>query len=474
MTTLLAATLLSCLLPGDVTDVVRKQVLDSIEARRERYVQLAREIWQHPELGYLEQQSSALLAAELEANGFKVERGVAGIPTAFVASFGSGRPVVAVLGEYDALPGMSQAALPEQKALAAGAPGHACGHNLFGPGALAAAVAARQWLESTKSPGTVRFYGTPAEEGGGGKLYMLREGLFSDVDVALAWHPADRNDPSDASMIAAINANFRFRGVAAHAAMAPERGRSALDAVEAMNFMVNLMREHVPAQTRIHYIITQGGKAPNIVPDVAASSYIVRHPDLAELERIWERVLDAARGAALGTGTSMEFELESFYYPILGNDCLSELQRANFERVGGVEYSPEEQAFAEAIARTLPPGGLPLGSQRALAPSDYEPGRASSDVGDVSWNVPTGHMSIATWVPGTAAHTWQAVAAGGTSIGEKGMLVAAKTLALTMIDLFDEPALVREAREEFDRRRGSSRWTWRLGDRTPPLDYRRK
>lgn len=455
------------------TGDAKQSVIDSIESRRARYVEIAEQIWRQPELGYLEEQSSALLAAELEKNGFTVKRAVAGIPTAFTATFGSGKPVIAVLGEFDALPGMSQAAAPEQKAVTAGAPGHACGHNLFGTGSMAAVIAIKEWLASAKHTGTVRFYGTPAEEGGGGKLYMLRAGLFADVDVALAWHPADRNDLSEGHSLAAISADFRFHGVAAHASVAPDKGRSALDGVESMDFMVNLMREHIPSDARIHYVITRGGKAPNIVPDFASSSYIVRHPDIAVLDELWQRVLGAANGAASGTGTTVDYEVVSFYYPMLGNSTLTELQRKNFERIGGVKYTKDEQAFAESLAKTLPNGALPIGSQESISPHDPMSGLGSTDVGDISWNVPTGHMDIATWVPGTPPHTWQAVAAAGSSIGEKGMIVAAKTLALTAIDLFDDPANVAAARAEFDKRVGSHAYAWRLGDRKPPLDYRR-
>ena len=451
----------------------KQSLIDSIESRRAHYAEIAEQIWRQPELGYLEEHSSALLATELEKQGFEVRRAVAGIPTAFTASYGSGKPVIAVLGEFDALPGMSQAALPEQKVVTAGAPGHACGHNLFGTGSMAAAIAVKEWMTSTKHAGTVRFYGTPAEEGGGGKLYMLRAGLFADVDVALAWHPADRNDLSEARSLAAIGADFRFHGVAAHASIAPDKGRSALDGVESMDFMINMMREHIPSAARIHYVITSGGKAPNIVPEFASSSYIVRHPDLEVLDALWQRVLGAANGAASGTGTTMDYEVISFYYPILGNSALTELQRKNFERVGGVKYTKDEQAFAESLAKTLPSGGLAIGSQESIAAPDPMSALGSTDVGDVSWNVPTGHMDIATWVPGTPPHTWQAVAAAGSSIGEKGMIVAAKTLALTAFDLLDDPAKVAAARAEFDKRVGSRAYTWRLGDRKPPLDYRR-
>jgi len=465
-------------------------VLDAIDAARGHSAELARELWGLAEVGYQEEESCALLAGELERAGFIVQRGVAGMPTAFVASFGSGKPVLGVLGEFDALPGMTQAAEPrmgpakeaaeeppgsrQQKKLRGGDAGHACGHNLFGPGSLAAVIAVKDWMSAHGTGGTLRYYGTPAEEGGGGKLYMVRAGLFDDVDAVLAWHPADRNDPSKPTSLAALAADFTFHGVAAHALVAPDKGRSALDALEAFDHMVNLMREHVPSDARIHYVITNGGKAPNIVPDTAAASYLVRHPKLDVLDEIWPRVLKAAEGAALGTGTTMEWKLVSFYYPLLGNAYLSGLQAKNMQRVGGVHYTDEERAFAEDLAKTLPPGGLPIGSQEGISPSDAVAGRGSTDVGDVSWVVPTTGFFAATWVPGTPPHTWQAVAASGTTIGEKGMLVAAKTVALTLIDLFSDPAHVERARAEFEEQRGSHAYTSRIGDRPPPLDYRKR
>jgi len=459
--------------PAAGPDAAKAAVVAALDARQAAYAGVARQIWQFAEVGYQEAQSSALLAEQAEAAGFTVQRAVAEIPTAFVATWGSGRPVLAFLAEYDALPGLSQEAAPERRPRAEGAPGHGCGHHLLGTASLAAAIAVKDWLAAARRPGTVRLYGTPAEEGGSGKAYMLRAGLFQDVDVALAWHPGDRNDASPQSSLANMNAKFRFHGVSAHAAASPERGRSALDAVEAMNFMVNLMREHVPQETRIHYVITRGGGAPNVVPDFAEVYTYARHPDIRTLDGIWARIVDAAKGAALGTGTTMDHEITGAVYNVLPNEYLAGLAFANMQRVGGYAYSPDEQAFAEAIRTTLPDPGLPLGSQAVVQPQRGGVGNASTDLGDVSWNVPTVEVSAATWVPGTPAHSWQAVAAGGTTIGAKGMMVAARTLALTALDLVLDPAHAARAREEFDRRRGSFRYTPRVGDRKPPLDYRK-
>lgn len=451
----------------------RQALLDSLEGRRQEYARLAREIWGLAEVGYQEVRSSALLQDRLKAAGFRLESGVAGIPTAFVASYGSGRPVIAFVGEFDALPGLSQDAVPERKPLVEGGPGHGCGHHLFGAASLAAAVAVKEWLAGQSRPGTVRFYGTPAEEGGSGKVYMVREGLFRDVEAAIAWHPSDRNQVGIGSSLANMSAKFRFRGLSTHASAAPEKGRSALDGVEAMNAMVNLMREHMPAQARIHYVITRGGQAPNVVPDFAEVYYVVRHPDVRDLDGLWSRVLKAAEGAALGTETKVEHEVVSAVYNLLPNEPLAALQQANLERVGGVAYSPEEQAFAERLRRTLPEDAPPLGTQEKVQPLSAVGSAGSTDMGDLSWNVPTIELRAATWVPGTPAHSWQAVACGGTSIGAKGMMVAAKAMALTALDLFLDPAHLEKARADFERRRAGFAYASRLGDRKPALDYRK-
>ncbi len=452
-------------------------VVSGIDAKRAHYADVAHQIWGFAEVGYQEQKSSALLQAELKAAGFDVKAGVAEIPTAFVATFGSGKPVIAIVGEFDALPGLSQeASVPSRKAIVADGPGHGCGHNLLGTGALAAAVAVKDWLASSGHAGTLRYYGTPAEEGGSGKVYMVRDGLFKDVDTVVTWHPGDRNDASPASSLANINAKFRFHGIASHAAAAPEKGRSALDAVEAMDYMVNMMREHVPQETRIHYIITRGGAAPNIVPDFAEAYYYARQPDMRILDAIWERIVDAAKGAALGTGTTMDLEVLGAVYNVLPNVYLSGLMHKNLARIGGFTYTPEEEAFAEAVRKTLAEDPTAaLGSQQTVQPTRLGAvGSASTDLADVSWNVPTVSMTAATFVPGVPAHSWQATACAGGTIGVKGMIVAAKSMALTAIDLFSDPSNIAKARAEFDQKRGPNFvYKTRLADRKPALDYRK-
>ena len=456
-------------LAGHADDSVTGYVDDD----RKATIALAEDIWQYAEMGYLETQSTERLQEYLQRQGFDVQSGLAGMPTAFLASYGKGEPIIGILAEFDALPGLSQLAKPAREARIAGAPGHACGHHLFGAASAAAGAAIAAWLEASDTEGTVRVYGTPAEEGGSGKVYMTREGLFDDVDVVLHWHPADRNHASPSSTTSNKSGRFSFHGVAAHAASAPDRGRSALDGVEVMNYMVNMMREHVPSDSRMHYVITDGGDAPNIVPEFAQVYYYVRHPRREVVKELFERVVNAARAAAMGTETRLEYEVMHGNYPILPNETLSALVDGNMRKLGGLSYSPAEQAFAETIYKTLIKPTLPLGSENQVQPFVFRQGMGSTDVGDVSWTVPTVGFGTATWVPGTPAHSWQAVAAGGTTIGHKGMILAAKTLAVTATDLYENPALIERAREEFEERRGANfEYSALLGDRKPPLDYR--
>ncbi|MEE4279250.1 MAG: amidohydrolase [Halieaceae bacterium] len=452
----------------------RATVLAGLDARYDEYRSMAQQLWENPELGYLEVRSVETLMAALEAEGFRIETGVADIPTAFTATWGSGAPVIGVLGEYDALPGMSQAAVPYEQPREAGGAGQACGHHLFGTASVAAAVAAKNWLEETGTPGTIRFYGTPAEEGGSGKVYMVREGLFHDVDAVISWHAGSANTANPGTNLATISGKFRFTGNSSHAAAAPERGRSALDGVEAMNLMVNMLREHTTEPTRIHYVITSGGNAPNIVPKFAEVYYVVRHEDVDEVRSVWSRVVKTAEAAALGTETSMEYEVIGGTYPRLPNETLASVLHANLSAVGGVEYTEEEIAFAREIQATLGDKLPPIDSAAEVQPMRFTRGKASADTGDVSWTVPMAAMRAATWVPGTPAHSWQAVAAGGMSIGHKGMMVAAKTLALTAIDLFTKPDVLAAAKAEFDERTGPDfEYAALLGDRAPALDYRK-
>ncbi|MFS4449209.1 amidohydrolase [Maribacter sp. 2307UL18-2] len=451
----------------------KKDLIESIESKKEHYSKIAMELWENPELGYLEEKSSMLLQTELAKEGFTINKGVANIPTAFTASYGSGSPIIGILGEFDALPGMSQAATPLKKPRIEGAPGQACGHHLFGTGSMAAAIAIKDWLNDSGKSGTIRFYGTPAEEGGSGKVYMVRAGLFDDIDAIVSWHPGDANASNPSTNLATISGKFRFKGNSSHAAAAPELGRSALDGVEGMNDLVNMLREHTTESTRIHYAITKGGDAPNIVPAEAEVYYIVRHANREEVKAVWDRVVKAAEGAAIGTETAMTYEIIGGTYDRLPNEALASLMHTNMNLVGGVAYNEEELKFAEEIQKTLETR-KPLASANTVQPMKFTYGKASADTGDVSWNAPLAAIRAATWVPGTPPHSWQAVAAGGTSIGSKGMLVAAKTMALTALDIYKSPKLLDAIKAEFQERRGADfKYVALLGNREPALDYRK-
>ncbi len=465
---------LFCLFAGAASAQDGDRILDSfLDAQRADFDEVALRIWGWAEVGYQEEKSSGLLQEQLRAGGFRVESGVAGMPTSFIGEWGEGGPVIGILAEFDALPGVSQAAVPEPMAGENIEAGHACGHHLFGTASVAAGLAVRNWLEQTGTPGRIRVFGTPAEEGGAGKVYMVREGLFADVDAVLAWHPGDRNDASPGDSLANLSAKFRFRGVSAHAAGAPEQGRSALDGVEAMNFMVNLMREHVHERSRIHYVITRGGEAPNVVPNFAEVYYYNRHPSVEIARDNWERILRIAEAAAAGTGTEVEHELIHGLYNLLPNETIGRLMHEHMTALGGFSYTDEEREFAEAIQKHLQ-SPRPIGSQKEVMPWARTPAGGSTDVADVSWVTPTAQFRTATWVPGTPAHSWMAVAAGGTSIGLKGMRLAARILARTAADLFEEPSHLEAAREELEAARGPDfAYEPLLGDRPPPLDYRR-
>ena len=455
----------------------QEEVLKKLDSQADFYGDIARQIWSNPELGYLETNSSALLQKTLSDAGFKVTAGVADIPTAFIAEYGSGKPVIGIMAEFDALPGVSQKAVPFREPVVEGGAGHACGHHLFGTASVASGIAVMEWMKENKIQGTLRVYGTPAEEGGGGKVYIARAGLIKDVDAMLHWHAGSENAAGATSSLANISTKFRFYGEASHAAVAPERGKSALDAVEAMNFMVNLMREHVPMETRMHYVITRGGEAPNVVPAFAESYHYVRHPNAQVVKEIFERLVKTAEGAALGTQTRMEYEVINGVYNLLPNETLARIMHKNLETIGGVNYTPEERKFAEDIIKTFPAGvnSTPDDASKIVPLVVNEKGEGgSTDVGDISWLVPTAGLDAATWVPGTSAHTWQAVAAGGMSIGQKGMMVAAKTLTLTAMDIFNDPSVTGKALEELNSRRGDGFvYDALVGDRKAPLDYRK-
>ena len=438
--------------------------LDWIEQHTSLLHETSQAIWREPEPSLEEHKAAALLAAILEEHGFTVERGVAGMPTAFVAEHRRGRgPVVGFLGEYDALPELSQAAEPERRPLVENGYGHGCGHNLLGTGALAAALAVKAALEAGRIQGTVRFYGCPAEEILIGKVFMVRAGLFADCDLAVTWHPGGVNQIASGSNLALNSARFAFHGVSAHAAVSPESGRSALDAVELMNVGVNYLREHVTSEARIHYVITNGGVQPNVVPAYSEVWYYVRAPRRREVEEIYARILDIAKGAALMAGVTHSVRFVAGCYDTLRLESLLRVTQSALERVGGPVFTPEEKEFARRLARTLPPGArekvveelglalpegevlheevLPDSGRRGIAPG-------STDVGDVSWNVPTAELRTACWPVGNPGHSWQNTAAAGTTIGTKGMIVAAKAMALTALDVMADADLLARVKAE--------------------------
>src|SRR5580700_287810 len=450
-------------------------VLARVAAHADRFGAISRQIWETPELGFHENKSSAVLQQELRSNGFQVVANVAGMPTGFTATFGSGKPVIALMGEFDALPGLSQKDVPTLSPVLAGAPGQGCGHNLLGSASALAAVAIKEEMQAKGLKGTLRYYGTPAEEGGGGKIYMLHAGLFKDVDAVLAWHPADSNRVNMSSLLANNGGRFKFYGVASHAAAAPDRGRSALDGAMIMLNSIEYLREHVPQETRIHYIITNGGSAPNIVPAFAEANLVARNPDAQVLAGIWDRIMDCARAGALASGTRMEFEQGTNYSNVLPNDTLSEVLARAMHKSGGYQYTPEEQKFAVELQKTLAGQVRSPGPEKVQTDMSEGVGSASTDAGDVSWVVPTAQFTAATFVPGVSAHTWHAAACAGTSIGRKGMVVAARTLAVAGVELFENPTELKAARDAFEKRLDGRKWATRIApDSKPPLDYATK
>lgn len=433
----------------------------------------ALKIWEAAEPGYQEKTSAKLLADAAETAGFKVTRGVAGIPTAFVAEFGSGKPVIGVLGEYDALPELSQDAVPFRKPRDAGnGYGHACGHHLFGVAALSASAAIAEQIKAGAIKGTVRFYGCPAEEGGAAKAFMARAGLFDDCDTVFHWHPGSRNAAGDSSCLSRIAVKFRFHGTAAHAAGSPEKGRSALDALLLTIHAVELMREHTPDGTRLHHTVTSGGGAANVVPEFSEGFFYVRHPKAEVVKQLYPRLLKCAQAGALATETRLEVVPLGGTMEILPNDTLAKLAKKNLTALNDLKYDAEEMKFALRLQESFA-DKVPLESIGSVADISGKSSGGSTDVGDVSWVVPVAGFTTACWVPGTPGHSWQAVACGGTTIGKKGMTLAARTLAATVYDVFADPALIAAAKEEHTRRLDGRKYTPLMDkDQKPALDYR--
>ncbi len=436
-----------------------------IDEKSPELIDLSKTIWDYAEVGLTEEKSAAALASYLAQEGFSVESGVGNMPTAFTASFGQGKPILGFLGEYDSLAGLSQKVTPTREEVIPGGPGHGCGHNLLGVGSLGAAVALKKEVEAGRVKGTVRFYGCPAEETLIGKVFMAKAGAFDDLDAAITWHPWVVNSVWGSQHLAMNSVRFAFYGRAAHAASAPHMGISALDAVELMNVGVNYLREHVIQEARIHYVITNGGGQPNVVPAAAEVWYYMRAPHRYQVEEIYPRIVKIAEGAALMTGTRMEVKFQVGCYDYLPNRVVSDVLMDSLRRVGPPKFGEEDLAFARDMERSFDPGqkrsvlaanNIPVEYAELTLHEDVAPiydwGKpmpGSTDVGDVSWITPTGQLTAATFVMGTAAHSWQATAAAGMGIGQKAMIVAAKAMGLAGYELMTSPELLRKAREVF-------------------------
>lgn len=455
-----------------------RTALADIHQREMELKGINKQIWEFAEVGLEEVRSSQLLVEKLKASGFEVQTGVANMPTAFVASFGSGKPVIGILAEYDALPDLSQKVSPTLDPLEAGKPGHGCGHCGLGTGALGAALAVKAAMQKHKLPGTLRLYGTPAEETLIGKVYMLLDGGFDDLDICFHWHPATKNEVWNGSSKAMVSAKFTFTGVAAHAAGSPEQGRSALDAVELMNVGANFMREHVKEDSRIHYVITSGGGAPNVVPATATVWYYVRANEHKDVESTLSWLIDIAKGAALMTRTKLAWIVDTDCHELLQNLPLSEIIQQNLKRLPPPKFTADEQTFAMKLQHPLTEQfgtTFTIGLDDSIHPLAAAPEvtKGSTDVGDVSWHVPTCGLRTACFAAGSPGHSWQNVASIGSTIGEKGVIYAAQVLSLSMLDVLEQPEKLHAAKADWQRRMKDRTYTSLIpkGQR-PPVKIR--
>jgi aminobenzoyl-glutamate utilization protein B len=448
----------------------KDDAVSSIEKHKAELTDLSDQIWRFAETALRETRSSKVLADYAEKQGFEVKRGVAGMPTAFVASYGQGSPIIGILGEFDALPGISQKAQPVKEALEAGSAGHGCGHNLFGAASLGAAVAIKEMIAAGKLKGTIRFYGTPAEEAVGGKIYMARDGLFKDLDIGLAWHPDDKTHADVDSSQAIVDFIVEFKGKAAHAAADPWNGRSAVAALEFFTTGLNRMREFVKPTVRMHYVIQKGGDVPNVVPEYARLWCWLRDSKRSGVDELLNRARKIAEGAALMAGVESKLTVQSGDYEMLVNLAGAKLIHANLTWLGPIQYTPEEQEFAKAIQRAT---GVEVkglnGAIQPLKPPKPDPDGGSTDVGDVSWIVPTLHLSVTTAPEGAPWHAWPVVACGGMSIGHKGLVYAAKALAATMVDLFEDQKSREEIQAEFKEKSKGEVYKPYVPDGPPPV-----
>jgi aminobenzoyl-glutamate utilization protein B len=448
----------------------KQAVIATIEKHEKELIGVSDSIWALAETAFEETVSAEILASIAEFNGFTVERGVAGMPTAFVATYGSGKPVISVLGEFDALPGISQKAQPTKEPLNAGAAGHGCGHNLFGVASLASAIAVKELIEEGKLKGTVKFFGTPAEEKYFGKIWMVKEGLWDDVDVNLSWHPGAKTESDVQSTLALVDFKVEFFGQAAHASADPWNGRSASDALELYTTGINYYREHIKPTVRIHYHIQDGGQVVNVVPDYAKLWVRVRDTKRSGMMPVYEQVQKMAEGAAIMANVDYKISLISGIYEVLVNRSGGEIMQKNLELLGPITYTKEETAFGKKIqAATAKPLVGMDSNIKPLKKTLENPGGGSTDVGDVSWNVPNINLSVTVAPKDTPWHSWAVVACGGMSIGHKGMIHAAKAMAMTMVDLFEKPKLVEKVKEEFKERKGDEVYKPLVPEGPPPI-----
>ena len=453
----------------------KQLILNSVESHKKDLIALSDEIWELAETAFEESQSAKLLADYAEKQGFTVERGVAEIPTAFVATYGSGKPVISVLGEFDALPGLSQKAEATKSPITVGEPGHGCGHNLFGTGSLGAAIAIKELIESGKIKGTVKFIGTPSEEKYFGKIWMVNAGIWDDVDVNISWHPSSNIESDVQSSLALVDFRIEFMGQAAHASADPWNGRSASDALELYTTGINYYREHVKPTVRMHYHIEDAGQVVNVVPDYSSLWMRVRDTKRSGLIPIYERVMEMAEGAAIMADVDYKITLISGIYEVLVNREGGKIMQKNLELLGPIEYTAEETAFGKGIQKAT--GKEQVGMDSAIKPLEAtkeHPGGGSTDVGDVSWNVANINLSVTTAPKDTPWHSWAVVACGGMSIGHKGMIYASEAMAMTMFDLYKNPDLVNKVKAEFKERKGSEVYTANIPEGPPPIPHANK
>lgn len=460
------------LLNSQSVNKLKKDLLNSIEEKTLELTSLSDKIWEAAEVAFREDKSAEYLIEYAEANGLTIERGLAGMPTAFTASYGKGKPVIGIIGEFDALPGLSQTTAPYRDELIEGGAGHGCGHNLFGTASLGAAIAIKELIEKGSIEGTVKFFGTPAEEKFFGKLWMIREGVFDDVDICMDWHPADKTEANVQPSLALVDFMVEFTGQSAHASMDPWNARAANDALELYTSGINAYREHVKPSVRMHYHIQDAGQVVNVVPDYSRIWVRVRDITKEGLQPVYDHVKKMAGGAAIMANVEHKVSLISGIHDLLPNRTGGAAMQKNLEALGDIQYTQEEIDFAHEMQRNngKPEIGID-GKIRSLRETLKSPGGGSTDVGDVSYNVPVVSLNATTAPKGVPWHSWSVVASSGMSIGHKGMLYAAKALGMTMVDIFKDSRLRDDIKREFDERIGEYEYDPFLDPGPPPLDY---